>query len=61
MAGCVLARQCLDRRSGSAAQLRAELAARVGERTTDQSRVVWRFTTADARIKLRHLYPPFKH
>ena len=25
----------------------------------DASRVVWRFTTKDARIKLRHLYPRF--
>jgi hypothetical protein len=56
----VLARQCLDRRIGSAEQLRAEVAAWARERNADQSRVVWRFTTADARIKLRHLYPQFK-
>jgi hypothetical protein len=28
------------------------------ERNADGSRVQWRFATADARIKLRHLYPP---
>lgn len=56
----VLARQCLDRRIGSAGELRAEVAAWVRERNADRSRVVWRFTTADARVKLRHLYPQFK-
>lgn len=56
----VLARQCLDRRIGSAEQLRAEVAAWVRERNAEKSRVVWRFTAADARLKLRHLYPQFK-
>jgi hypothetical protein len=54
----VLARQCLNRRIGSAAELRREVAAWQDERNADGSRVQWRFTTADARIKLRHLYPP---
>lgn len=53
----VLARQCLDRRLGSASELAAELAAWQIERNTDASRVLWRFTTPDARIRLRHLYP----
>lgn len=53
----VLARQCLDRRIGSPEELRAELAAWQAERNAEGSRVIWRFTTADARIKLRHLYP----
>jgi DDE superfamily endonuclease len=56
----VLARQCLDRRIGSANELAAEVAAWVADRNADRSRVVWRFTAADARIKLRHLYPQFK-
>ena len=56
----VLARQCLDRRIGSAGELRSEVAAWVAERNADSCRVVWRFTTADARVKLRHLYPQFK-
>lgn len=54
----VLARQCLDRRIGSVAELRSEVAAWQDQRNADQSRVIWRFTTANARIKLRHLYPP---
>jgi hypothetical protein len=56
----VLAKQCLDRRIGSAAELRAEVAAWEAGRNADASRVEWRFTTADARTKLRHLYPQFK-
>src|SRR4029079_3956779 len=54
----VLARQGLDRRIGSATELHREVTAWQDERTADGSRVQWRFTTADARIKLRHLYPP---
>lgn len=53
----VLARQCLDRRIGSPGELQAEVAAWEVDRNADGSRVIWRFTTADARIKLRHLYP----
>jgi hypothetical protein len=52
-----LSRQCLDRRIGSAAELRAEVAAWERERNAGGSRVQWRFTTQDARTKLRHLYP----
>jgi hypothetical protein len=55
----VLARQCLDRRIGSAAEVDAECAAWERQRNAEGSRVHWRFTTADARIKLRHLYPQF--
>jgi hypothetical protein len=56
----VLARQCLDRRIGSAERLRAEVATWVAQRNADGSRVEWRFTTADARTKLRRLYPQSK-
>jgi DDE superfamily endonuclease len=55
----VLARQCLGRRIGSAAEVDAECAAWERQRNAEGSRVNWRFTTADARIKLRHLYPQF--
>jgi len=55
----VLARQCLDRRLGSEAEVDAECAAWERDRNADGSRVVWRFTTADARVKLKHLYPQF--
>ena len=53
----VLARQCLDRRIGGAAELSDELARWEADRNADGSRVTWRFTTTDARLKLRHLYP----
>ncbi len=53
----VLARQCLDRRIGSQAELRREVGAWEQERNERGVQVQWRFTTADARIKLRRLYP----
>jgi hypothetical protein len=53
----VLARQCLDRRIGSGAEVDAECAAWERDRNAEGSRVVWRFTTEDARVKLKHLYP----
>ena len=53
----VLARQCLGRRLPSVQALKAEVAAWQRDRNASADRVVWRFTTADARIKLRHLYP----
>ena len=53
----VLARQCLDRRIDSAEELVAEVDAWQSERNDRAVGVNWRFTTADARIKLRRLYP----
>jgi len=55
----VLSRQCLDRRIGSTAELTRELAAWQVQRNADASVVRWRFTTADARVRLRRLYPQF--
>jgi hypothetical protein len=55
----VLSRQCLDRRIGSAEKLQRELAAWQTERNATASTVQWRLTTADARIRLKHLYPQF--
>lgn len=52
-----LARECLDRRIGSDEELTSECAAWEQPRNADGSRVIWTFTTADARIRLRHLYP----
>jgi hypothetical protein len=52
-----LSRQCLDRRISDAATLDHELKAWNADRNHDASKVIWQFTTADARIKLRHLYP----
>ena len=53
----VLSRQCLDRRIPEAAQLETEVAAGVAERNRAGATIDWQFTTADARIKLIHLYP----
>jgi DDE superfamily endonuclease len=53
----VLARQCLDRRIDSAETLKREVAAWEEERNERAVEVRWRFTTADARIKLHRLYP----
>jgi DDE superfamily endonuclease len=53
----VLAGQCLDRRIASAAELRGEVEPWEEERNDRQVGIDWRFTTADARIKLRRLYP----
>lgn len=56
----VLSRDCLlDRRIGSGEELDAELAAWQVDRNRDASTVTWRFTTADARVKLWRLYPQF--
>lgn len=53
----ILGRQCLDRRIGSEAELDGECAAWERDRNELGCPVSWRFTTADARVKLRHLYP----
>ena len=52
-----LQEQCLDRRIGARAALVAEIAAYVAERNSARMTVNWRFTTAEARIKLKRLYP----
>ncbi len=53
----VLSRQCLDRRVPDAGTLRAEIAAWQARRNASGAGVDWRFTTQDARIKLKRLYP----
>ena len=53
----VLARQCLGRRMADADRLRAEAGGWEATRNAARSRIDWRFTMADARIKLKHLYP----
>jgi transposase len=53
----VLSRQCLDRRIPDRAALEREVAAWQAERNGLGGRVDWRFTTEDARIKLKRLYP----
>ena len=57
----VLARQCLDRRIPDQCTLRREAATCEAPRNRDRIRADWRFTTSDARIKLRSLYPSIQH
>jgi DDE superfamily endonuclease len=56
-----LARQCLDRRIPDWETLTTEVAAWEQERNADQATVHWHFTTADARVRLKHLYPSIQH
>jgi DDE superfamily endonuclease len=53
----VLARQCLGRRIGDAATLAAEVAAWQQRRDAARVKIDWCFRAADARVKLKHLYP----
>lgn len=53
----VLSQQCLNRRIPDTATLTREIAAWQQARNADPRPVNWRFTTADARIKLKRLYP----
>lgn len=56
----VLSRQCLDRRIDSKEHMEQEIAAWEKSRNEAYTRINWRFTTADARIKLKRLYPSFE-
>jgi DDE superfamily endonuclease len=53
----VLAEQCLDRRLADRATLEREVVAWQSARNASARGVDWRFTTEDARTKLKHLYP----
>ena len=53
----VLQRQCLNRRLGDRATMEQEVVAWVAARNGAASSIDWRFTTNDARIKLKRLYP----
>ncbi len=53
----VLARQCWDQRLPDQATLREEVQHWEEKRNRAQARIDWRFTTADARVKLRRLHP----
>jgi transposase len=53
----VLGRQCLDRRIPDKQTLAREVAAWEARRNSARTTMHWHFTTADARIKLIHLYP----
>lgn len=60
MAECelsVLSSQCIDRRIPDLPTLQTEVAVWVADRNRHHAKTDWRFTTHDARIKLKHLYP----
>ena len=57
----VLAGQCLDRRIPGQETMAKETWAWETQRNRDGVRIGWRFTTEDARIKLRALYPSIQH
>ena len=52
-----MVRQCLDRRIPDRDAMRREVEAWQERRNREAVRVDWRFTTADARVKLKSLYP----
>ncbi len=52
-----LSKQCLDRRIGDLDTLANETAAWTAARNATTTTVTWQFRTADARTKLRRLYP----
>jgi hypothetical protein len=53
----VLKGQCLDRRIPDIAAVQTEVTAWERGRNNSMENIVWQFTTPDARIKLKRLYP----
>jgi len=53
----VLKGQCLDRRIADMSTMQAEVAAWETARNKSTNKIDWQFTTSDARIKLKRLYP----
>ena len=53
----ILSKQCLDRRIPNQKKLKKEIFAWVKKRNSISTPMKWRFTTKDARIKLKKLYP----
>jgi len=53
----VLSRQCLSQSMDDIGVMRRKVSAWQRRRNSDCATVVWRFTTADARLKLKKLYP----
>ena len=56
----VLAHQCLDRRIPDKPSLIAEIAAWQDSRNKHHAKADWQFSTNDARVKLKRLYPRFE-
>lgn len=53
----ILSKQCLSKRIPDQKTLRKEITAWATKRNSHSSSMKWRFTTEDARIKLKTLYP----
>jgi hypothetical protein len=53
----VLSGQYLNRQIEKIAEVKREVSAWQRERNNKEATINWRFTTADSRIKLKHLYP----
>jgi hypothetical protein len=56
----VLATQCLDRRIADKNTLEREVAAWQSNRNKRNTKADWQFTTTDARVRLKRLYPQFQ-
>jgi len=56
----ILSRQCLHQRIPDREQLQREVSAWQTERNQAETRMIWRFTSAGARIRLARLYPLFE-
>lgn len=52
-----LKRQCLDRRIGDMSAMKREVSTWQAERNSNAMAINWQFSTDDARIKLKNLYP----
>ena len=55
----VLIKQCLDRRIDNFGEMRSEVAAWQTQRNNADARIDWQFTSDNARVKLKRLYPTF--
>ena len=53
----ILSRQCLGRRLEDAGAVQAEVGPWEAERNEAKVTINWRFTVADARVKLKNVYP----
>jgi len=55
-----LSKQCLSRRIGDLDSLQSQTAAWTRDRNQRTRRIIWQFTTADARVRLHRLYPQYQ-
>ena len=53
--------QCLDRRIANPEIVQSEIAAWETTRNKQNATINWRFTVADARVKVKNIYPSFEN